>query len=74
MKDSRSTSGRARVSNVWMVLSVAATVLGLGMLALILGSLFLEGLPSLSPQVFTADYAAARQRRRPAQRHRRLAA
>nr|WP_245422351.1 phosphate ABC transporter permease PstA [Alsobacter soli] len=36
-----------------MALSVAATALGLGMLALILGSLFWNGFTSLSPRVFT---------------------
>jgi phosphate transport system permease protein len=55
MKDLSKYKGRARVSNVWMVLSVAATVLGLGMLALILGSLFIKGFSSLSPQVFTQN-------------------
>jgi phosphate transport system permease protein len=46
-------NGRARTSTVWMVLSVAATALGLGMLVLILGSLLIKGFGSLSPAVFT---------------------
>jgi phosphate transport system permease protein len=45
--------GRARSSSIWMALSVAATILGLGLLVLILGSLFLKGFGALSPSVFT---------------------
>jgi phosphate transport system permease protein len=55
MKDLSKYNGRARVSSIWMVLSVAATVLGLGMLTLILGSLFLKGFSSLNLQVFTQN-------------------
>ncbi|WP_406854055.1 phosphate ABC transporter permease PstA [Alsobacter sp. KACC 23698] len=53
MKDVSKYRGRAATSSVWMALSVAATVLGLGMLCLILGSLLWNGLTSLSPRVFT---------------------
>lgn len=53
MKDVSKYRGRAAASSVWMALSVAATVLGLGMLVLILGSLLWNGLTSLSPRVFT---------------------
>jgi phosphate transport system permease protein len=44
---------RARRSTVWMVLCVAATALGLVMLALILGALFWKGFAGLSASVFT---------------------
>jgi phosphate transport system permease protein len=40
-------------NNVVLALSVGATVVGLGWLVLILGSLLYEGLSSLSPAVFT---------------------
>jgi phosphate transport system permease protein len=53
MKDVSKYRGRARVSTAWMALSIAATVVGLGMLTLILGSLFLKGFGSLNVQVFT---------------------
>ncbi|PSC04326.1 phosphate ABC transporter permease PtsA [Alsobacter soli] len=53
MKDVSKYRVRARSSSIWMALSVAATALGLGMLALILGSLFWNGFTSLSPRVFT---------------------
>src|SRR6478609_3997811 len=53
MKDTSKYRGRAATNSVWMALSVAATVLGLGMLCLILGSLLWNGFTSLSPRVFT---------------------
>ena len=44
---------RAKVSQVWMALSLVATAVGLAMLALILGALFWKGLSGLSAAVFT---------------------
>ncbi len=46
--------GRRRLGNTFVItLSIGATVLGLGWLVLILGSLVYEGLSGLSPAVFT---------------------
>jgi phosphate transport system permease protein len=46
--------GRRRLSNtIVIILSIGATVLGLGWLVLILGSLIYQGLSGLSPAVFT---------------------
>jgi phosphate transport system permease protein len=52
MRDLNRYRSRATRSNVWMVLSTAATVVGLGMLVLILGGLIWRGIGSLSPAVF----------------------
>ncbi len=44
---------RARGNRVWMTLCMAATAVGLAMLALILGALVMKGVAGLSPRVFT---------------------
>jgi phosphate transport system permease protein len=54
-KDMGRYNGRARQNQIWMALSIAATVLGLSMLVLILGSLLIKGFGSLSPRVFTEN-------------------
>jgi phosphate transport system permease protein len=46
-------SGRYRGNQIWMSLCMAATFIGLGMLALILGALFWKGFAGLNVAVFT---------------------
>jgi phosphate transport system permease protein len=46
-------NGRSRNNVIWLTLSLAATVLGLAILAIILGALFWKGLSGLNAAVFT---------------------
>src|SRR5690242_5812488 len=55
MRDTARYQRRSVRNTVWMALSVLATVIGLGMLVLILGGLFWRGFSSLSPSVFTEN-------------------
>jgi phosphate transport system permease protein len=55
MRDLARYNGRAVRNKVWMALAIIATVIGLGMLLLILGGLLWRGLGSLSPSVFTEN-------------------
>jgi phosphate transport system permease protein len=55
MRDLSRYNGRAARNKVWMALAIVATVIGLGMLLLILGGLMWRGLGSLSPSVFTEN-------------------
>lgn len=55
MRDLARYNGRAMRNKVWMTLAILATVIGLGMLLLILGGLLWRGLGSLSPSVFTEN-------------------
>ncbi len=53
MKDASLYAARKRANTAARVASLAATVIGLGWLALILGVLFWEGFGGLSPRIFT---------------------
>lgn len=53
MKDASLYAARKRTNTAARVASLAATVIGLGWLALILGVLFWEGFGGLSPRIFT---------------------
>jgi phosphate transport system permease protein len=46
-------NGRSRNNVIWLTLSLAATVLGLAILAILLGALFWKGLSGLNAAVFT---------------------
>src|SRR5436305_1943338 len=52
MRDLARYRGRSLRNSIWMTLALLATVVGLGMLVLILGGLLWRGFSSLTPAVF----------------------